>query len=88
MAEVDVGVTRQEHADETLEATPSQFETKVGSGADADDAMYVGQNFDTADGSWIICLKQLSWLQFGGMIERVAETIVVGVGVVDVESFL
>ena len=88
MAEADVGVTRQEHADETLEAVPPQFETNVGSVADAEDAVYVEQNDDTADDCWIICLRQLSWLQFGAMTEGVAVTIVVGVVVVEVESFL
>lgn len=47
--EVDVGVTMQEHAEETLDATPPQFETKAGNVAEADEAVYVGQKCETAE---------------------------------------
>ena len=85
---VEVGVARQEHAEETREALPPQLETNVGSAADAEEAVYVGQNADTADDSRIICLRQLSWLQFGAITEGVAVAIVVGVAVAVVDSFL
>jgi hypothetical protein len=57
---VEVGVTMQEHAEETLDATPPQFETKVGNELNAVEAVYVGQNCETADDSWMNCLRQLS----------------------------
>ena len=57
---VDVGVTMHEHAEETLAAEPPQFETKVGRAPEADDAVYVGQNEDTAEDCWMNCRRQLS----------------------------
>jgi len=49
--EASVGVTRQEHADETRDALPPQFETKVGSAVAefAELAVKVGQNCATAE---------------------------------------
>lgn len=58
--EVVVGVTMQEHAEDTLDARPPQFETNVGREAEADEAVYVGQKLETAEDSWMNCLRQLS----------------------------
>lgn len=58
--EAEVSVTRQEHAEETLDARPPQFETKVGSEAEAGEAVYAGQKLETAEDSWMNCLRQLS----------------------------
>ncbi len=53
-ADVAVGVTMQEHAEETLEASPPQFDTNVGRAALAlGDAVYVGQKALTSEDFWI-----------------------------------
>jgi len=52
MGDVDeaaTGVTRQEHADDTRDASPPQFETKVGSDAVTELAVKAGQNCATAE---------------------------------------
>lgn len=71
---VDVGVTRQEHAEATLDGSPPQFEAKVGRATPAD-GVNVGQNASTAAEARMNCLRQLSWLQLGAITE------LVGVGV-------
>ena len=79
-------MTRQEQADETLEASPPQLEAKVGRAvADTDEAVKVGQNWDTAEEALMNCLRQLSWLQLGAMAVGVAVLNAVDVGV---DSFL
>jgi hypothetical protein len=82
VVEVDVGVTRHEHAEDTLEARPPQLDANVGMATELALAVYVGQNAETFADSWSICRKQLSWLHFE---VGVALTNVVGVAVV---SFL
>jgi hypothetical protein len=57
--EVDVGVTIQEHADDTRAGDPSQLDAKAGMEVD-DAVVYVGQNWDAAEGCWMSCLRQLS----------------------------
>lgn len=82
----DVGVTMQEQADETFDASPSQPDAKVGRLAFTE-AVKVGQNADAAEAAPMNCLRQLSWLQLGTTTEAVAVTMVVAVGVAEA-SFL
>ena len=83
--DVAAGVTRQEQADETRDASPPQFETKDGSISVAELAVKVGQNCATADILLTICRKQLSRLQF---CVGVAVVVCIVVGVGRVPSFL
>jgi len=84
---VDVGVTRHEHADEILDASPPQLEAKDGRVALVfETVVYVGQNSETDEVSGMKPLRQLSWLQFGATTEGVAVAVVIGVS--DDESFL
>ncbi len=70
--DVVVGVTIHEHAEETLDASPPQLETKVGRAAVADEAVYVGQNAETLADCWINWRRQLSWLHFDTVVGMAA----------------
>lgn len=56
---VGVGVTMQEHAEDTRAANPPQFDANEGIGASGD-AVYVGQASEAAEDCWMNCLRQLS----------------------------
>lgn len=67
VVDVGVGVTTHEHAEEILDASPLQFDAKVGRETFAA-TVKVGQNAEAADKEAMNCLRQLSRLHFAASV--------------------